>query len=201
MERLRARQQAAHRDAYPRASSCADSANMCCPEVSSASDTSAISPTHAGPLSSRSLASNLLASLRRHRIPPTPRKLPGVVRAAEPTCSSGPTHRATTGVSMRSSRHFLIPTASRAREDVIARLRPPVSSVRSCDLIAHSWLACNSRNYPHVRIYLPCCRIQAGSSSLFAATATAFLLVPLSKMPRSISRTPTILPRAISDQG
>ena len=61
------------------------------PRVSSASDTSAISPTHAGPLSSRSLASNLLASLRRHRIPPTPRKLPGVVRAAEPTCSSGPT--------------------------------------------------------------------------------------------------------------
>src|SRR5579863_8573769 len=64
---------------------------MCCPEASSVSATSAISPALAVPLSWRSLVSSLLASLHQVHISPTPRQLLGVVRATEPICSFGPT--------------------------------------------------------------------------------------------------------------
>jgi hypothetical protein len=46
---------------------------------------------YAGLLSSRSLVSSFLASLHEVHISPAPRQLLGVVRAADPTCSSGPT--------------------------------------------------------------------------------------------------------------
>jgi integrase len=42
----------------------------------------------------------------------------------------------------------------RVREDVVARLCPPVSPVRSCHLIIHSCLHAAREIYSHVRIYL-----------------------------------------------
>ena len=173
MERLRARQQAAHHDAIrervpaPLLPTCA--AQRLCPHPSlrlSRQRSPYLSPR------ARSPAARLPASAKftSHQLPVSHLALPTLrsqhAHRAQP-------HRATTGVSMRASRHFLIPASSRAREDVTARLGPPVSSVRSCDPITYSCLQAVHEITRPREIYLPCRLFQPEVSSLFVLSMQA----------------------------
>ena len=122
---------------------------MCCPEASSASATSAISPVPTEPLCSHSLACSSLANLDPD---PRHRQLP-VSHLALPTLRSqhehrAQPHRATTGLSMQTVRLLLIPTPSNGSRTCAG------TSSHTCVLTAklrpyHLFLpACSSRNHP-----------------------------------------------------
>ena len=221
MERLCARQQAAHHDAHrervpaPILPTCAAQRLRSHPPLRLSRQRTPDRSHRA-----RSPAACLPASKKfaTHQLP--------VSCVALPTMRSQHEHRAqphcaTTGFSMQTSRHFLIPASSRGSR----RCGPHVSGhlCLHCEvatLVSHCCLQAIHEIARSWEIYLPSRLTQPGSSRLFAfsmqansapssiaapATATAFLLVSLSKMPRGSSGAGRAgcedSPRGISDQG
>ena len=82
----------------------------------------------------------LLASLHEVHIPPTPRSRLGLFALRRQHAHRAPRHRATTGITMRPSRHFLIPTLYTGRRRCGSTSRPPLSSVRNCEFMTCSCL-------------------------------------------------------------
>jgi hypothetical protein len=167
MERLRARQQAAHHDAIrqrvpaPILPTCA--AQRLRPH--SPLRISRQRPPHVSPRA-RPAATRLPASTKF-----TSRQLPAG-HLAMPTLRSqhayrAQPHRATTGVSMQTDRFLLTPAPSKDSRRCDRTSRPTCVSDAELPPYNPFLLACSSRNYSHVKIYLPRCIIQSGSSSLF----------------------------------
>ena len=190
---------------------------MCFPEVLSASATSAISPVPTVPLYSHWLVFSSNANLSPICASPIPNQLLGAAHVAEPTCASGPTLP-------RNNWPFdancptlpdsaAIQSLSNACRHVFALLRPhrkttALSRITGAMLVAELPLSRTSTSH-HTpdRPPLPDSSRRSPRPSLalrsIAAptTASLFLLVSLSKMPRSNPRALSILPRGISDQG
>ena len=185
----------------PLPSSCAAFANMCCPEALSASATSAISPVLTEPLCSHSLAFSLPANLSPIPASPTPCQPHGAAHAAEPTCTSDPTLPRYNWPSDANCPTppdpATIQSLSNVCQHVFALLRPnrkttALSRITGCMQVAKLPLSRTSTSHrTPARLPLPDSSRRSPKPSLVLSsiaaptTASAFLLVSLSKMPRS----------------
>jgi hypothetical protein len=190
---------------------------MSCPEVSSAFATLAISPVPTERPCLHSLAFNSTASGSPSHASRTHSWLPGAAHVAEPTCKSGPTLPLNNWPSDADcpTLHDFSATPV-AKKRAVPRLRRPAPKLQNDD--SNQQILSTSR--PRDRSFGECRpALDAhthGNTTLFAAfhkpnlalssiavpaTATVFLQVSLSKMPRTIRRSLSILPRGISDQG